>query len=167
MALMTVSDQEPIPCPFCSQEEETGTTQKRTFPIEQALEAHITAKHSGVHTYYIAPDWSMAKKNTTADQEEDNFIDDVIELKKPACSLALQGQNEEGDNDDDIACPICDSPLYDHSLSEHFFDFVPNNEDSLVFPCTFCSKSSFREERAKLQHNNFCSKRTTKKDFLH
>jgi hypothetical protein len=72
--LKTVSDREPIPCPFCSQEE-TGT-QKRTFPIELALEGHITAKHSGVHTY-IAPDWSMAKKNTKADQE-DNIVDDVI-----------------------------------------------------------------------------------------
>jgi uncharacterized C2H2 Zn-finger protein len=157
--LKTVSDQEPIPCPFCSQEE-TGTP-TRTFPTAQALEAHITAKHSGVHTY-IVPDWSIAKKNTTADRQ-DNFIEDAIKLKKPA-SLALQGQNE-GDNCDDITCPICDLPLYDRSLDEHFVDFVPN-EDSLVFPCTFCSKS-FREERAKLQHENICSKRTTTKDFLH
>jgi hypothetical protein len=114
----------------------------RVFQSEKALQSHIRAKHSGICTY-IAPDWSIAK------MEESRNID----IRQP------DGEpNIENDTNKLEVCYICGFKLIGRNLSHHFADFLP--VDGLqTFSCDFCSKL-FREERAKLQHMNFCSKRS-------
>ncbi len=105
----------------------------RIFESEKALRAHIRAKHSGMYTY-IAPDWS-----------------------KQQCSRVDASQSESNTKVED--CQICGFKLVDGDLSLHLQDFMPVDE-AQTFSCDFCSKF-FREERAKLQHMNFCAKRST------
>lgn len=115
---------------------------QRNFLSEKALQSHIHAKHSGIYTY-IAPDWSKAKLR------ECHNID------------GRQPQNESNRENDNIKieeCHICGFKLVGLSLSQHFRDFLPV-DGVQTFACDFCSKM-FREERAKLQHMNFCSKRS-------
>jgi hypothetical protein len=113
----------------------------RVFESEKALQSHVRAKHSGIYTY-IAPDWSIAK------MKECRKID----------SGPSGGEAGRPDETNSLeACQICGFRLHGNSLSRHFRDFLP--VDGLqTFACDYCSKS-FREERAKLQHMNFCSKR--------
>jgi len=114
----------------------------RIFQSTKALEDHIRAKHSGINTY-IAPDWSMAKKKQT-----NNLGDD---------STNGETTTEDSSNKHE-ECHICGSKLIGRSFSQHFEDFVPV-EESQTFKCDFCPKT-FREERSKLQHMNFCSQRS-------
>lgn len=111
------------------------------FQSEKALQSHIRAKHSGIYTY-IAPDWSMIKL-------------------KESCNIdtgQIDGEFNRGNDINKLEeCHICGFKLVSLSLSRHFGDFLP--VDGLqTFKCDFCSKL-FREERAKMQHMNFCSKR--------
>ena len=114
----------------------------RIFQSEKALQSHIRAKHSGIYTY-IAPDWSIDK--TKQCQRVDNG--------HPSDELQQENGSTEAEE-----CRICGFQLVDGSFSRHFEDFVPVDE-SQTFACDFCSKL-FREERSKLQHMNFCSKRS-------
>lgn len=119
----------------------------RIFQSEKALQSHIRAKHSGMHTY-IKPDWSTDNTNV--------------------CQRANSGEPSvephlETDTTKSKECEICGFQLVDGSFSLHFQDFVPVDE-SQTFSCDFCSKL-FREERAKLQHMNFCSKRPNSTNF--
>lgn len=110
----------------------------RMFESEKALQAHIRAKHSGIYTY-IAPDWS----------KECQRVDTV----HPS------GDSQQGNDANQVEeCRICGFRL-DGAFAKHLEDFMPVDE-SQTFSCDFCSKL-FREERAKLQHMNFCSKRST------
>ena len=116
---------------------------QRAFQSAKALESHNRAKHSAIYAY-IAPDWSMAK------QKESNKIDNK-QHDRESSGEADETKQEE--------CCVCGVKLFGgRSLSQHLGDFMPV-EVSQVFACNFCSKT-FREERAKLQHMNFCSKRT-------
>ena len=111
---------------------------QRIFQSEKALQSHVRAKHVGIYTY-IAPDWSIAKTKKNLG-DEDAFA---------------KGETRTNSNE----CRICGFKLIGQSLSRHFRDFLP--VDGLQeFACDFCSKL-FREERAKFQHMNFCSKRGT------
>ncbi|MGK3760516.1 MAG: hypothetical protein ACI8RD_012833 [Bacillariaceae sp.] len=137
-------------CPHC-QDNNTSDEEssRRIFQSAKALETHIRAKHSAIYTY-IAPDWSIVKqkeKNNNNDTNHDT-------------------QTNNHDNDDSNVvdnkskveeCHICGLKLVGRSFTQHLQDFVPL-EGSETFSCQFCSKS-FREERAKLQHMNFCGKR--------
>ena len=119
----------------------------RIFQSEKALQAHIRAKHSGVYTY-IAPDWATDGKATCQ----------RVDSGEPSVEPHLQNDATKLEQ-----CKICGFQLVDGSFSRHFQDFVPVDE-SQTFSCDFCSKL-FREERAKLQHINFCSKRPDVTNF--
>jgi len=109
---------------------------RRIFRSEKALQSHICAKHSGIYTY-IAPAWSIAKIKETQN----------VDGEQPSS----QGKKHIEE------CQICGFKLEGCNLAQHFKYFLP--VDSLqTFSCDFCAKL-FREERAKLQHMNFCPKR--------
>ena len=108
----------------------------RAFQSETALQSHVRAKHSGIYTR-IAPDWSADKTNQCQ----------RMDAGQPNGKARLE------------ECRICGFKLVDGSFLRHVQDFVPMDE-SQTFACDFCSKS-FREERAKLQHMNFCQKQST------
>jgi len=123
-------------CPHCPYNTSSGeSSHRRVFRNTKALEAHIGAKHSALYKY-IPPDWStikMKKTNSKINHDEPNT-----------------------NNEKKVECHICGLILVDGSLSRHLQDFLPAKESQ--FSCKFCSKT-FREERAALQHMNFCSKR--------
>jgi hypothetical protein len=115
----------------------------RVFQSEKALQSHNRAKHSGICTY-IAPDWSLAKL-----KESRNIVTTRLPDGEPSIETDANKLKE---------CYICGFKLIGRNLSHHFADFLP--VDGLqTFSCDFCSKL-FREERAKLQHMNFCTKRS-------
>lgn len=137
-------------CPHC-QHSASDEPQRRIFQSTKALEAHIRAKHSAIYKY-IAPDWSIAKQKETKknkSQEQSNKLDSCDEYNV--------------DNNKVDKCHICGFQLVGRSFSKHLQEFNPSTTctiNSSQFSCIFCSKS-FREERAKMQHMNFCSKRPT------
>ena len=137
-------------CKICeSHKKEDEPT--RVFPHKQALLDHERAKHSGVHLD-IKPDWYNGEEET-CDGGDD--INGDVALQSVSCS-----------------CPICDLAFTSEAdRSRHEQDFVPmastmDNCDekgasqTSSFQCSYCNKS-FREERAKRQHENFCSSAAT------
>jgi hypothetical protein len=137
-------------CKICeSQKKEDEAT--RVFPHKQALLDHERAKHSGVHLD-IKPDWYKGG-------EEDC---DGVDKKNG---------NVTPPSNNSSSCPICDMTFSSEAdRIRHEQDFVPiaTTTDSsgetrasqqTSFQCSYCSKS-FREERAKRQHENFCSSTT-------
>jgi uncharacterized C2H2 Zn-finger protein len=108
----------------------------RAFESSQALEDHIEAKHNALHTD-ISPDWYRASETEMAS----SLIVDFGECE--ICGLKYCNQAEE---------------------AEHSKAFLPvatpvqEDECNGAFTCSYCSKS-FREKRAKLQHENMCSAR--------
>ncbi len=126
-------------CKICDSEKEADEP-SRVFPHKQALIDHERAKHSGVHLD-IKPDWYKGKRGEGS-----------CDVTPPSVS----------------SCPICDLIFSsDTDRIRHEQDFVPtasSTVDSISekgasqssFQCSYCSKS-FREERAKRQHENFCS----------
>ena len=133
------------------------------FPHEQALLDHKRAKHTGTHVN-IKPDWYSGDNSTINDGNNIN-----------------QSNNNNTQADDKVSCcPICDQ-IYTSEGDKlyHAMEFVPpksslavqhttaNSDDGPssnkekqkscpVYKCNYCSKS-FRELRAQLQHENFCS----------
>ena len=107
---------------------------ERFFNSEEALWNHIIAKHQGKCTV-IKPDW---------------FRDDSNKVRK----------------DDDAKidmCTICQQNFYSvEEKNEHFSQFLPKYGDkqsivaSLIkYKCDICKKR-FRDDRARLQHQNYC-----------
>ncbi|KAG7344944.1 protein of unknown function DUF2431 containing protein [Nitzschia inconspicua] len=115
---------------------------RRVFQSDDALQAHVRAKHNGMHTY-IAPDWSIAKKNSL---KQNSMMSDSFHSVQPSASPR---------GIEDMECKICGATIWSSTLSDHLLSFVPSTECTL-YQCSFCSKS-FREERARLQHENFCT----------
>ena len=146
-------------CNMCKSQQQTEVS-TRIFPHKQALLDHQRAKHIGAHVD-IKPDWQ--RENNTAKSSSNDDGDTV---------------NEEGSNSSKESCPICDHRPYTTEMDQlcHRLEFVPsssaiaskiaqrtnrsdvqfNNSSCPVFKCSHCSKS-FRELRAQLQHENFCS----------
>lgn len=114
---------------------------QRVFQSEKALQSHIRAKHSGIYTY-IAPDWSSSK---------------IKEIQNSGIEQPDDDSKRENHSNKVEECRICGYKLVNGSFALHLDDFLPV-ERLKTFACDFCSKV-FREERAKLQHTNFCSKR--------
>ncbi len=128
-------------CKICDSEKKEDEP-SRVFPHKQALLDHERAKHSGVHLN-IKPDWY---KGTGGEESCDVAPPSVVS-----------------------SCPICDLVFSsDADRIRHEQDFVPTAastvdstheegaSQSSSFQCSHCPKS-FREERAKRQHENFWS----------
>lgn len=108
----------------------------RTFLSSEALQDHIRAKHDALHA------------------------------KIPPDSYQIPAQ-EVAEHLDFGSCSIC-FHVYRNRLSEkdHMAAFVPSEDvllrasadDVAYLQCRFCSKT-FRQARAQLQHENFCSSR--------
>jgi uncharacterized C2H2 Zn-finger protein len=111
----------------------------RAFESSQALEDHIQAKHNALHTD-ITPDWYCASETETAS----SIMDTVDFGECEICGLKYCNQAEEAVHSKAFlpgATPM------------------PEDECNVAFNCSYCSKS-FREKRAKLQHENICSARS-------
>jgi uncharacterized C2H2 Zn-finger protein len=112
----------------------------RAFESPQALEDHIRAKHSALHTD-IAPDWYRKAPET---ETASSVMDSIDFGKCEVCGLAYRSQAEEAEHSKEFIPEV--TP-------------VPEDDSNVAFKCSFCSKS-FREKRAKLQHENICSARS-------
>jgi hypothetical protein len=124
-----------IVCEVC-----TGDAmKKRVFANDEALRAHKKAKHFGQNTD-IKPNWAAAAASNNTPQSKDGH---EITLQEP-CGK----------------CDICDFIFYTNDDKvKHSMDFIPTiSTGDLVdsFSCTKCKKK-FCSERARLQHENFCS----------
>lgn len=119
-------------CSFCKAE----TDERRNFESEQALHDHIRAKHSAIHKTVI-PDWCNRQGTPSP------------------------GQDDTGINGSSItcySCAICHAKFSSKDEERTHLDSFKPCASSKEFKCEFCEKS-FREVRAKLQHENFCSNR--------
>jgi uncharacterized Zn-finger protein len=111
----------------------------RAFESAQALEDHIQAKHNVIHTD-ITPDWYRAPETEMAS----SIMDTVDFGECEICGLKYCNQYEEAVHSKAFL-PVA-TPM-------------PEDECNVAFNCSYCSKS-FRENRAKLQHENICSARS-------
>jgi uncharacterized C2H2 Zn-finger protein len=146
-AKIEVSPEVQLQCEHC-RSEKGGP---RTFVSAQALEDHIRAKHVGINKKKILPDWHKQ-------QQGDAGNDDAPSSIKPESTKEdrIDERNKFG------SCDICGLAYQDNKhQAQHQKDFVPV-EGTESFQCSFCSKT-FRERRAKLQHENFCSSQFTAK----
>lgn len=143
--------QEKLECRHCF---EFGV--ERSFASLQALEDHVLAKHSSLHTT-IPADWSARKASTH------DFSPEATR-RSP---LDLMEQQSFG------SCDVCgfQYPSRDGAV-HHERMFLPARQappavgkpatidagDATHYLCRYCSKS-FRERRAQLQHENRCMAR--------
>lgn len=153
-----------LKCPFCEKE----------FMEERARKCHVRAKHKEETDDAEVPSKRQKRTKSNAILHECSECARGFESAEaleshrvakhsgvhtyiaPDWSLAKKIPTTESTGE---VCPICDLPLQGRTATEHLDDFVPG-ADVCSFTCNFCSKS-FREERAVLQHENFCSKRRT------
>ncbi len=126
------TDEDTFVCSQCHPE-------PRTFESSRALEDHVQAKHSALHTD-ITPDWYRASET----EMTSSIIDTVDFGECDICSLKFCNQAEEAVHSNEFL-PVA-TPM-------------PEDECNVAFNCSYCSKS-FRENRAKLQHENICSARS-------
>jgi hypothetical protein len=100
----------------------------KVFPNAQGLSDHVQAKHAGIHTATIRPDWAKSD----------------VPLIHP----------DSGHG----SCDICDYVYRDAGDAlRHAQEFRPAlvSLAEQSFPCQFCKKT-FHDRRAQLQHENFC-----------
>eukprot|EP00977_Amphora_coffeiformis_P024000 scaffold14974_cov195-Amphora_coffeaeformis.AAC.7 len=108
----------------------------RTFTSHQAWQAHVQAKHTAVHIN-VKPDWIQPTTGTDA------------------AAGAGAGAGSPTPATTTTTCPICGHIVASPDLLQlHLQSFVPAAEPT-CYSCTFCDKT-FREERARRQHENFC-----------
>jgi Domain of unknown function (DUF2431) len=119
----------------------------RTFQSNEALQAHMLAKHTGLHNY-IAPDWSFARKTSTTVNEKQQSYDPAISSTSEAANGGIHSEE----------CRICGASTFG-GTSKHLLSFVPTKTIAM-FPCNYCGKP-FREDRARLQHENNCVNKTS------
>ncbi len=131
----------PLTCDLCKKEGLCTSICSRIFPHVEALEAHKKAKHTGLHTT-IRPDWAG-------------------KTKKESCICVDVDENVATSSNFD--CGFCETcgMAYENMQDkvQHFRDFVPkkiSDNEKVHFRCMQCGKT-FRDERAQLQHKNFCS----------
>jgi hypothetical protein len=149
------SDAEVFPCPFCLLHTVPGgggaaaAAVPRMFESAQALQDHLRAKHHGQH-HHILPDWHSTNKGG-------NGLDGAIALRNTDTKQEVNGLEKVG-----IlfgTCSICGLQYRSPSeTQEHHLHFIPSSSSNCAkeFQCSHCSKS-FRENRARLQHENFCA----------
>jgi uncharacterized C2H2 Zn-finger protein len=181
--------EEEFPCPFCEKtfrEERSRTSHlkavhsndsekkrkrneffhcqscTRTFTYEQALTDHVRAKHTSLHSI-IQPTW--AGKDYSPQEPRS---DDTSNLNR------VQAASENATYG---SCSVC-GMIYKTKEHEtkHLKEFVPvassvadavrvTKEAGAIMEhqCSFCNKQ-FRDKRAQLQHENFCTCRSTGQD---
>ena len=123
-----------MPCPECKK-----NAIIRSFNSQNALKQHLIAKHQGTCTE-IKPDWFKASISVTSVSEQ-----------RPKHK-----------------CPICLCEFFNiQDKLHHDRQFIPRNGDEnsinsslSCHVCQFCKKR-FRDSRARLQHENYCSSHTT------
>lgn len=130
----------------------------RTFAHEQALSDHVRAKHTDLHSI-IQPDW--VRKDCPPQEPRGNDSSD---------SNRVQSDSENTTTPTCGSCCVC-GIIYSHGEdeTEHLKEFVPvassvkggecATQDAsaiLEYRCSFCKKH-FRDKRAQLQHENFCT----------
>ena len=147
-------DPKPVHCEICNND--------RVFPSIDALVAHKKAKHFGKFTE-LKPNWATSAK--AKDTTECILISEVAEIRND--------ESEKNNNKELCStevfkpCTICGLEFTSQKMMQHHFDeFIPefstndntvkSIEDLLPFPCSICDKR-FRDERARKQHENFCS----------
>jgi len=119
----------------------------KLFQHQQALIDHKNAKHSGIHTFPILPDWAGKNKTTTPPPEQQEDYNDAAEEKKENGEIFFFGH-----------CDVCD---YAYSNMEdkifHLNEFLPVKGVLCpkLYVCSLCDKA-FHEKRALLQHENCC-----------
>ncbi|CAJ1932918.1 unnamed protein product [Cylindrotheca closterium] len=132
----------------------------RTFCSQEALQSHIVAKHAGIHQS-ISPDWkqpaeaqSEGKQDPLRNQHEGT--DNPSVATEPEVSIKVSKEIEIHGH-----CKVCGWRFETKAQAlKHIDDFTPPST-ALSFPCRFCDKV-FRENRAQLQHENFCVHRNPK-----
>ena len=148
--IYATSSSDTYACELCQSKEKTGP---RLFKSARALEDHKKAKHT-VHTV-IQPDWH--KKEMA---RNDDKVSGDDKSKEETCK-----SNEFG------RCDVCGA-FYtnEQAKKEHLKTFLPSDvtiqyggiqqhvASLLPHKCSYCQKA-FREERARKQHENFCSSR--------
>jgi Domain of unknown function (DUF2431)/Zinc finger, C2H2 type len=117
----------------------------RTFVSFDSLEDHKRAKHGALHAN-IRPEWASTKTATVEAATTANDTSTAVPL------IELRA-----------TCHICGYIYTDEcGENEHWSAFVPvetATRSAEQLPCCqFCGKV-FRDQRAKLQHENFCKPR--------
>jgi len=139
----------------------TETGEGRCFETEQALIDHQRAKHSALHKD-ISPHYCTSTPTMTT-------------TTNPAMIMDRNSENHDDDKDDDgnnstvqdpskneiHTCTICGAIVSQSIEGEitHLDDFRPSVTVE-TYPCSFCGKR-FHQTRAKFQHENFCSHKST------
>ena len=119
----------------------------KSFGSSSALQDHIRSKHSALHKS-VPPDWHQT--NNTEEQD--------AQVGKKNAPPGMEGATANNDAQYG-SCDVCGLVYYDEAHQQsHMKEFDPTSQEIRTYECTFCSKS-FREKRARLQHENFCSKR--------
>ena len=121
----------------------------RVFPHKQALQDHIRAKHTSLHSN-IQPDWAKEKAESLL---VNNKSTSDVDLEESGTTFG--------------SCRIC-GVVYQSAEDEsrHYNEFIPSpvseieQQNALVtHHCSFCERS-FRDRRAQLQHENACFERS-------
>lgn len=129
---------------------------ERSFSSLQALEDHVLAQHSGLHTS-IPADWSKRRATSNESSPEKARLSSLDLMEKQSfgtCDVCgFQYQSRDGaDLHQLMLLPAMQvRPDYGERAALDADD--PKN-----YSCSYCSKS-FRERRAQLQHENRCATR--------
>ena len=146
----------------------------KTFAERRSLKNHALSKHSGgeienevLKENFQCPDCPRKFESITALNDHRNATHAALhrkihpdwwsEQEKPTCVPASNQKIQPGGS---CACSICGASLDSStSVAEHLTLFAPESVSELsLYQCGFCGKN-FREDRAKLQHENFCKSR--------
>lgn len=130
----------------------------RTFAHEQALSDHVRAKHTSLHST-IQPDWVRKDSSPQKPRADDSSDSNRVQSESKNTTTPTCG-----------SCSVC-GVIYstEEDETEHLKEFVPvassvkggecatMNACAIVeYRCSFCKKH-FRDKRAQLQHENFCT----------
>ena len=133
-----------------------GKNVPRVFQSAQALADHEKAKHTAKHDI-IKPDWYNVKTSTPQSSVEST------QTQLPE-DHNIDG-NDDDKSEDHGSCEVCGLKFVNRKMKEdHRKVFVPQDvlsnhseeKELRPFECEYCKKA-FRELRAKMQHENFCS----------
>lgn len=123
--------------------------ERRVFDTQQALDDHVKAKHVALHTE-IAPDWATGAKNGTSEPSPETG--GATFGSCDICGVVFATESEANKHES-LFLPHSSNVFVDEAANSLRID-----DTHSLHCCSYCSKP-FRERRAKLQHENHCSKR--------